>query len=84
MTKLPGKYTYHAEIREGRKLLAKLPGRYNTKQQLDDFVAAHWRGPLKYIGSAEGQITVSLKITKYLPATTALYIEAPKEKVYIE
>lgn len=76
--------TYHVEIREGKKLLARLTGRNNTKQQVDDFVAAHWRGPLKYIGSAEGQPTVSLKITRYVPAYVVLYIEAPKEKVYIE
>ena len=54
---------YHAKIFRNDKLIAKLPGKYNTKEVLDAWLVENWPGPLGWQSVHPWQVELLLKIT---------------------
>jgi hypothetical protein len=62
---ISGKTFYRAEVRENGRITAKLKGKYNTQESLDDFLKDNFPWDPKHHKVEEDQDSVSLKVWKY-------------------
>lgn len=56
---------YRAEIRRNGRCIAKMDGKYNTKEQLDAWLKKKWPGNLKYRAVATGATRLELTVWRY-------------------